>query len=299
MAASRGTIEQLARDTARLADPETALRALTALRQELDATEPELVLRALQAGASWSRIARALGISKQAAHRKYRYLFDHAMDASTGGPKLLVTPEARQSMQFAREEAKRLGQPAVGTEHVLLGILHCRESYAVRALNALGVTLETARECLRTTMPGLTPKSSHPEPSAPVGVTPQARRIVEGSLREALKRGEGHIGVEHVLLALLSDSRSGAVQTLEALRTTPSAIRRRLERERSGPDEATTLHATVSERPAGSPAPPSPAPPSPAPDAMGSFPLELAASPVGRPRTMSAGGRADRAVLGR
>lgn len=164
MAASRGTIEQLARDTARLADPETALRALTALRQELDATEPDLVLRAVQAGASWSRIARALGITKQAAHRKYRYLFEHAMDASAGGPKLLVTPEARQSMQFAREEAKRLGQPAVGTEHLLLGILHCRESYAVKALNALGVTLETARGCLRTTMPGLTP--SHRIPSA-------------------------------------------------------------------------------------------------------------------------------------
>src|ERR1700733_9008551 len=254
MASPPATIEQLARETVQIDDPETALRALTALRRELEATEPEIVRRALQAGASWSRIARALGISKQAAHRKYRYLFDHAMDASTGGPKLLVTPEARQSMQCAREEAQRLGQPAVGTEHVLLGILHCRESYAVRALSALGVTLETARECLRTTMPGLTPKSSHPEPSAPVGVTPQARRIVEGSLREALKRGEGHIGVEHVLLALLSDSRSGAVQTLEALRTTPAGIRRRLERERSLSAEETTLHATVTAEPETGPA---------------------------------------------
>ncbi len=269
MAASRGTIEQLARDTARLADPETALRALTALRQELDATEPDLVLRAVQAGASWSRIARALGITKQAAHRKYRYLFEHAMDASAGGPKLLVTPEARQSMQFAREEAKRLGQPAVGTEHLLLGILHCRESYAVKALNALGVTLETARGCLRTTMPGLTPKPSHSQRSAPDGVTPQARRIIDGSLREALKRGEGHVGVEHLVLALLSDSRSGAVQTLEALRTTPSAIRRRLERERSGHADATTLHATVA-----GPSAATPASPSPALDAAGSFPLE-------------------------
>ena len=185
MAASRGTIEQLARDTARLADPETALRALTALRQELDATEPDLVLRALQAGASWSRIARALGISKQAAHRKYRYLFDHAMDASTGGPKLLVTPEARQSMQFAREEAKRLGQPAVGTEHVLLGILHCRESYAVRALNALGVTLETARE-----LPSDDDAGAHAEVIASGAIGPR-RRDPSGTTdrRRLLARG--------------------------------------------------------------------------------------------------------------
>ena len=233
MTASTGMIEQLARDTARIADPETALRALTALRHELDAAEPDLVLRALQGGASWSRIARALGITKQAAHRKYRYLFDHAMDAGAGGPKPLVTEEARQSMYFAREEAKRLGQAGVGTEHVLLGILRCRGSHAVEALNALGITVETARGCLRPTMPGLPANSSGPERPSPDGITPQARRIVEGSLREALKRGEGHIGVEHLLLALLSDSRSGAVQTLEALRTTPAAIRRRLDRRRA------------------------------------------------------------------
>lgn len=239
MSVSSRAIEQLARDTVRIADPEVALRALTALRQELDATEPELVQRALQAGASWSRIARAIGITKQAAHRKYRYVFD----PSAGGPKVLVTDEARQAMQFAREEAKRLGQPAVGTEHVLLGILQCRQSDAVRALSALGVTFETARKSLQTTLPGLPPKGTENAPTD--GVTPQARRILEGSLREALKRGEDHIGVEHLLLALLSDSRSGAVQTLEALRTTPAGIRRRLERERSLSAEDTTLHATV------------------------------------------------------
>ena len=245
MGVSPGTIQQLARDVVRIADPEVALRALTALRQELDATEPELVQRALQGGASWSRIARSLGITKQAAHRKYRYLFDSAFAPSAGGSKMPVTDEARQTMQFAREEAKRLGQPAVGTEHVLLGILHCRQSNVVKTLNALGVTLETARRSLQTTLPGLPTKRSEDAPAD--GVTPQARRVLEGSLREALKRGDGHIGVEHLLLALLSDSRSGAVQTLEALRTTPAGIRRRLERERAA---ETTVHATVAAEPA-------------------------------------------------
>jgi ATP-dependent Clp protease ATP-binding subunit ClpA len=229
MASSPGTIEQLARDTVQIADPETALRALTALRSELDATEPELVQRALQAGSSWSQVARALGITKQAAHRKYRHLLEPPLGASTSGPKILVTSEARRSIQLARQEAKRLGQPAVGTEHILLGILRCHQSHAVRALNALGVTLEAARACLQTTMPGLPLGSA--EGAGNDGMSAHGRRILEGSLREALKRGEGYIGVEHLLLALLSDSRNGAVQTLEQLRTTPAKIRRQLDRE--------------------------------------------------------------------
>jgi transposase-like protein len=126
------------------------------LRQELDATEPELVMRALQQGASWSQVARALGITKQAAHRKYRYLFEHAISVPAS-EKLLVTGEARRTIQYAREEAKRLRQPAVGTEHLLLGILRCERSSGAKALNALGVTLERARACLHTTLPGLTP----------------------------------------------------------------------------------------------------------------------------------------------
>jgi ATP-dependent Clp protease ATP-binding subunit ClpA len=228
MSSAAGTIEQLARDTVQIADPETALRALTALRAELDATEPELVQRALQTGASWSQIARALGVTKQAAHRKYRHLLEHA-ETPTSGPKILVTSEARRAIQYAREEAKRLGQPAVGTEHILLGILRCEQSHAVKALGTLGVTLERTRACLQTTMPGV-PLTDEGEVRDD-GVSAHGRRILEGSLREALKRGEGYIGVEHLLLALLADSRNGAVQTLEELRTTPAQIRRQLDQE--------------------------------------------------------------------
>jgi hypothetical protein len=235
MAVSLSRIEELARDTAQIEDPDTALRALTALRRELDATEPELVQRALQAGASWSQIARTLGITKQAAHRKYRHVFEQAFSAPGSGAKILVTAQAREAIQYAREEAARLGQPAVGTEHILLGILSCDQSHAVRALAALGVTLQLARDSLRTTLPGVGGAASGPGGAASLSpgetVSPQGRRILEGSLREALKRGEDHIGVEHLLLALLADSRNGAVQTLEGLRTTPTQIRRQLEHE--------------------------------------------------------------------
>src|SRR5690242_16447746 len=200
MNAGEATIEQLARDVIQITDPDTALRALTALRQELDATEPELVLRALQDGASWSQVARALGITKQAAHRKYRFLFEHAITvpAST---KLQVTGEARRTIQYAREEAKRVSQPAVGTEHILLGILRCDRSAGAKALNAVGVTLERARASLQTTLPGLT--SEQLESAGTDGISQQARLILERAVREAVQRGDGHIGVEHLLLGFL------------------------------------------------------------------------------------------------
>ena len=231
MVAVPATIEQLAHDAVHIPDAETALRALSALRQELDQIEPELVARALQAGATWSDVARALGVSKQAAHRKHSELARTLQLSSPGGgPKILVTAEARRAIQFARDEARQLGQPAVGTEHILLGILRCRGSHAVQALNALGVTHEAARLFVQPTMPGVPEDGAGDGTAADrQGVTSHARRILEGSLREAVRRHEGYIGVEHLLLALLTDSRNGAVQTLEALKTTPKAIRRQLE----------------------------------------------------------------------
>jgi transposase-like protein len=228
--ATSATIEQLARDTVQIADPETALRALGALRQELEQVEPELVRRALRTGASWSQIARALGVSKQAAHRKHRHLTDRDFDAVSDKHRILVTSDARRTIQFAREEARRLGQPALGTEHILLGILRSRGSPAATALNGLGVTHAVAGDVLSTTLPGVPAPSGEGAMAAP-DVSPHARRILEGSLREALKRGDGYIGVEHLLLALLTDSRNGAVQTLEALNVTPRQIRQRLDQD--------------------------------------------------------------------
>ncbi len=228
MAPSPATIEQLASDAARTADPHAALKALSALRQELIELEPVLVARALQAGASWSQIAGALGVSKQAAHRKHRHLAQKLPLPDTE-PKILVTSEARRSVQLAREEARTLGQPLIGTEHLLLGILRCSQSHAVKALNALGVTRDRALKSLHPTIPGIEPADDELRGSD--GVSPHARRILEHSLREALERRDGYIGVEHLLLALLTDHDNGAVQTLAALGATPKKIRRQLEQE--------------------------------------------------------------------
>jgi hypothetical protein len=238
MTATRATIEQLARDATRHADAEEALRAITALRRELDALEPTLVARAMRAGASWSQVAKSLGVSKQAAHRKHRDAVprEQAPGAPTG-PRILVTAEARRCLGLAREEARAMGVGAVGTEHLLLGILRCRRSHAVHALRALGVTLERASGELQTTIADGESvdvgASDHPSLSA-LGrrrdITPHTRRILEGALREAVRLRDGHIGVEHLLLALLADRANGAVRTLAQLGVTPEQLRGELER---------------------------------------------------------------------
>src|SRR5205807_267297 len=95
-----------------------------------------------------------------------------------------VTEEARRAIQFAREEAKRLDQPAVATAHILLGILRCDGSAAVKALNAEGITLDAARACLQTTMPGVPPDALG-RLETDDALSPHARRIVDASRREA------------------------------------------------------------------------------------------------------------------
>ena len=223
--------EQLARDVVRDPDPESGLRALSALRQELDRLEPELVKRALNVGATWSKIATALDISKQAAHRKFRHLANEDLGFDTARHKILVTGEARRAVELGRITAKELGHSQLGTEHLLLGILRCEKSHAVLALNGLGVTYDGAIEMLRTTLPQAPAPEPHDSKDPSVApISPQAGRILEGSLREALNRGDGYIGVEHLLLSLITDSRNGAVQTLEQFKVSPKQIRSALDR---------------------------------------------------------------------
>jgi ATP-dependent Clp protease ATP-binding subunit ClpA len=232
-------LEQLARDTVQVPDALTALRALRALRQELDEVETELVGRGLHARASWSQLAKALGISKQAAHRKHSHLTEDAFSSAAGDPKLPVTREALRSIQQARDEARSLGHPAIGTEHILLGILRCQQSHAARALNTLGVTHQATKACMQPTMPGVPVAGSARAAATHNGncVSAHAQRILEGSRREALKRHEGYITIEHLLFALLTDSRNGAVQTLEALKVNPGQIRAQLDRQMADSSE--------------------------------------------------------------
>ena len=205
----------------RASDPEVALKALTALRRELDAFERVQAWKALDSGASYGGVARALGISRQAAHRRYRELAA-ATEPPPGGEsaRLRVAPEARAAVQLATEEASALGAARMGSEHLLLGILRAGDGVGSAALRANGVTLEAARAAAQPTL-----ASDEPPAEGQYAVTAYARRVFGEALRQAAADPSHVISVADLLGAALRDPRGGACRTLEALSVDSEAVR--------------------------------------------------------------------------
>lgn len=231
MQTSPERLRDLVEHAVRATQPAAALRAMNALREELDAFERLQVARALESGQSFSAVARALGISRQAAHRRYRDLVgvelpDESRSQSRG--RVLVTSEARAAVTLAKEEAIALGAKTVGSEHLLLGIIRSRASSVAELLERGGVTLSDAR---RSAQPTLVDGAPEPQPEAARSGTPArgisayAREVFDQALREAVKRGDGYIGVDHILLASLEDPAGGASRTLTELGVEPDEVR--------------------------------------------------------------------------
>jgi hypothetical protein len=205
----------LAEDAARAEDPMSALSTLTELRREVDELVRVHAERALESGRSLADVARALEISRQAAHRRYRHLVPSRSPAPSR--RLKLTADGRAAVRLARERAVAAGSP-LRSEHVLLGILGTGGD-AARALEAEGVTCETALACART-----------------IGAEGSERAVGRGSLRGLLReaglvavaRGEDGLGTEQLLLAALGDADGGARRTLAALGVTAASIRKRL-----------------------------------------------------------------------
>jgi Clp amino terminal domain, pathogenicity island component len=227
-------LRDLAEHAVRASEPAAALRAVTALREELVAFERLQVARMLDAGGSFGAIGQALGISRQAAHRRYRDLVGVELPdprPANGAPRgrILVTSEARAAVNLAREEAAALGAGMVGSEHILLGIIRCDSARAATFLRT-EVSLDRARASAQPTLVDGQPRPAPPAPVAPgpQGISAYARAVFEQSLREAVRRGDGYIGVEHLLLASLQDDNGGACRTLDALGVDPAAVREAL-----------------------------------------------------------------------
>jgi ATP-dependent Clp protease ATP-binding subunit ClpA len=122
------------------------------------------------------------------------------------------TDRARRVVVVAQEESRSLGHDYIGTEHILLGILGAGESVAVRALASLGVSLEAARQQVEE----IAGRRSR-EVSGHIPFTPRAKKVLELSLREALRLGHNYIGTEHILLGLIREGEGVAAQVLTRL----------------------------------------------------------------------------------
>ena len=133
------------------------------------------------------------------------------------------TEKAQHVIYYAQEEARAMNYPAVGTEHLLLGILREGESVAARALSDIGVDLNQVRELvLKTLMPGQETVGSE------ITITPRVKKVLALAQDEAVRWGVNYIGTEHLLLGILREGEGVASQVLEELGADPGAIRKQV-----------------------------------------------------------------------
>ncbi|WP_380285837.1 Clp protease N-terminal domain-containing protein [Kitasatospora purpeofusca] len=155
--------------------------------------------QARRSGASWTDIGRSMGVSKQAAQKRFVPKdpgTPNDLDPSQGFGRF--TDRARHVVMASQEEARQAGNAEIGAEHLLLGLLVEPDGLAVRALAAQGITPEALRAAATATLPA--PDAEVP---ALIPYDAQGKKALELTFREALKLGHNYVGTEHILLALL------------------------------------------------------------------------------------------------
>ncbi|MDE9364961.1 ATP-dependent Clp protease ATP-binding subunit [Luteipulveratus sp. YIM 133132] len=133
------------------------------------------------------------------------------------------TDRARRVVVLAQEEARMLNHNYIGTEHILLGLIHEGEGVAAKALESLGISLESVREQVQEIIgQGQQTQSGH------IPFTPRAKKVLELSLREGLQLGHSYIGTEHILLGLIREGEGVAAQVLVKLGADLSSVRQQV-----------------------------------------------------------------------
>ncbi|MDQ3147491.1 MAG: AAA family ATPase, partial [Actinomycetota bacterium] len=133
------------------------------------------------------------------------------------------TDRARRVVVLAQEEARLLNHNYIGTEHILLGLIHEGEGVAAKALESLGISLEAVRSQVEEII-----GQGGSSPSGHIPFTPRAKKVLELSLREALQLGHNYIGTEHVLLGLIREGEGVAAQVLVKLGADLSRVRQQV-----------------------------------------------------------------------
>ena len=133
------------------------------------------------------------------------------------------TDRARRVVVLAQEEARLLNHNYIGTEHILLGLIHEGEGVAAKALESLGISLDAVREQVQDII-----GQGQQAPSGHIPFTPRAKKVLELSLREALQLGHNYIGTEHILLGLIREGEGVAAQVLVKLGADLNKVRQQV-----------------------------------------------------------------------
>ncbi|MEU1663454.1 Clp protease N-terminal domain-containing protein [Streptomyces sparsogenes] len=155
--------------------------------------------QARRSGASWSEIGKSMGVTRQAAQKRFVPKDPgepSALDPSQGFGR--YTPRAKNVVMAAMNEAQAARNPEIRPEHLLLGLLVEPEGLAAKAITAQDVLLDTVRQAATAALP---PAADQVPDLIPYDAA--ARKVLELTFREALRLGHNYIGTEHILLALL------------------------------------------------------------------------------------------------
>ncbi|MDG4759717.1 Clp protease N-terminal domain-containing protein [Micromonospora sp. WMMD710] len=164
--------------------------------------------QARRSGASWTDIGRSMGVTKQAAQKRF---VPKATDAAALDPNAgfgRFTPRARNVVMASQEEARAAGQAEIGPEHLVLGLLAEPEGLAARVMTDRGATPEAVREAVGAALP---PPADQVPDLIPYDA--RGKKALELTFREALRLGHNYIGTEHILLALLEQEDGTGVLT--------------------------------------------------------------------------------------
>ena len=176
----------------------TAVLTAEHLGEVADHLIGHFVDQARRSGASWTEIGRSMGITKQAAQKRFVPKDSGVPDLDPAQGFGRFTPRARNAVMAAQEEARTAGNAEIRPEHLALGLLSEPDALAAKAVTAQGVTPEALREALTATLP---PAAGEVPDLIPFDA--RTKKALELTFREALRLGHNYVGTEHVLLALL------------------------------------------------------------------------------------------------
>ena len=152
--------------------------------------------QARRSGASWTDIGRSMGVTRQAAQKRFVPKEGNDLDPSQGFNR--YTPRARNTVMAAHQEAQTAHHAEGLPEHLVLGLLAEPDALAAKAITAQGVLLDVVRQAATAALP---PAVEEAPELVPYGS--DAKKVLELTFREALRLGHNYIGTEHILLALL------------------------------------------------------------------------------------------------
>jgi hypothetical protein len=216
------TVERLQPEGDEIARLQTAVVLSERLGELGDHLVGHFVDEARRVGASWRSIGDGLGVSKQAAQKRF---VPTAGDVPEEGFLSRFTPRAREALTTASATARRLGQDQVRTEHLVAGLVVDGHGLSAQAIAAQGVTAEAvlaAVDATATSSEAATEGAAAPEAALAehIPFAAESKKVLEGALREAFRRRHNYIGTEHLLIGLLADRRSTGARLLHDLGVT-------------------------------------------------------------------------------